>query len=601
MPMTIPLSHYIFTRLHQLRVNHILGVPGDFTLKFLDHIPPSGQRWIGFTNELTASYAADGYARSRGLSALVTTYGVGELSALNGIAGSYAEYVPVVHIAGVPSRRLLRERRNVHHSLGDGRMEVWRDVAEKVTCKVGWLADVRESEVAEEVDQVIGAAARKSLPVYLGVPADMGGVEVDVGRLEDLIDTETSADNEQEKQVGDEVLRRLYEAKQPLILVDSGGGVRHFRSEIDAFVQVSGIPTLIMPSGNEMVEHSHSNVYGVHAGLVGQIDTMPYVSGADLVLVFGPMFSDTQTLGWNVLPALERTITLNKSDLSSPMLRGGKSIPINLKRLLTTLTHTFDRSKILQTPDTSSLGNFRTITPPAYANSRPLDPSSPIDQSSFYIRLSTYLKPTDVVILGNATPILGGRDLVLPPGGRSIASGQWFSIGHMFPLSIGHALSRLPLGSPNISDQKQSRQREGQGRTILVDGDGGFQATAQDLGTVIRYRIPMTIFLINNAGYAYERLIHGREESYNDIAPWKYTHLAKAFGATDAQLTGKDEDRYTVRNYVVKTWQDLEDVLGDKEFQTGEGLHFVEVVMDRLDVPERFKGVFERAGEALGT
>jgi TPP-dependent 2-oxoacid decarboxylase len=49
---------------------------------------------------LPAAYAADGYARIRGVGALVTTYGVGELSALNGVAGSFAERVPVVLITG---------------------------------------------------------------------------------------------------------------------------------------------------------------------------------------------------------------------------------------------------------------------------------------------------------------------------------------------------------------------------------------------------------------------------------------------------------------------------------------------------------------------
>lgn len=72
------------------------GVPGDFTLKALDHLKASKLRWIGGCNELNAGYAADGYARIKGASALFTTYGVGELSAINAIAGSYAEHVPVV-------------------------------------------------------------------------------------------------------------------------------------------------------------------------------------------------------------------------------------------------------------------------------------------------------------------------------------------------------------------------------------------------------------------------------------------------------------------------------------------------------------------------
>lgn len=64
--------------------------------------------WVGCANELNAAYAADGYARVSGVGALLTTFGVGELSAINGIAGSYAEYVPVLHIVGAPCRGAQR-------------------------------------------------------------------------------------------------------------------------------------------------------------------------------------------------------------------------------------------------------------------------------------------------------------------------------------------------------------------------------------------------------------------------------------------------------------------------------------------------------------
>lgn len=96
MEKSVPLAQYLFTRLRQLGVGHVHGVPGDYFLRALDLLPPSGLRWIGNCNELNAGYAADGYAKIKGISALMTTYGVGELSALNAVAGSYAEYAPVV-------------------------------------------------------------------------------------------------------------------------------------------------------------------------------------------------------------------------------------------------------------------------------------------------------------------------------------------------------------------------------------------------------------------------------------------------------------------------------------------------------------------------
>lgn len=94
---------YLFTRIKQLGIDFIHGVPGDYNLVALDYVPLCDLEWVGNCNELNAGYAADGYARVKGISAVVTTFGVGELSLLNAIAGANDEYVPTIHVAGIPS------------------------------------------------------------------------------------------------------------------------------------------------------------------------------------------------------------------------------------------------------------------------------------------------------------------------------------------------------------------------------------------------------------------------------------------------------------------------------------------------------------------
>ncbi|WP_350354590.1 thiamine pyrophosphate-binding protein [Corynebacterium aquatimens] len=101
--MKMTIGEFLIDRLKAIGITEIIGVPGDFNLSWLEQIEEAdGIRFVGACNELNAAYAADGYARQRGVGALLTTYGVGELSALNGIAGSRAEHVPVVSIAGAP-------------------------------------------------------------------------------------------------------------------------------------------------------------------------------------------------------------------------------------------------------------------------------------------------------------------------------------------------------------------------------------------------------------------------------------------------------------------------------------------------------------------
>ena len=115
------VADYIVERLAAEGISHCFGVAGDYVFPICDAVDNSAKvKWIGCANELNASYAADGYARIRGAAMLVTTYGVGELSALNGVMGAKAERSLVFHVVGMPSYQHQRVRKITHHTLGDG-------------------------------------------------------------------------------------------------------------------------------------------------------------------------------------------------------------------------------------------------------------------------------------------------------------------------------------------------------------------------------------------------------------------------------------------------------------------------------------------------
>ena len=79
-------AEYLVKKLEELGINDFFGLPGDYNFEILYAIEENQNvNWHGCTNELNAGYAADGYAREKGYGALVTTYGVGELSAINAI------------------------------------------------------------------------------------------------------------------------------------------------------------------------------------------------------------------------------------------------------------------------------------------------------------------------------------------------------------------------------------------------------------------------------------------------------------------------------------------------------------------------------------
>lgn len=113
------LGRHIARRLVEIGVTDVFTVPRDFNLILLDHLiaEPSLNN-IGCCNEINAGYAADGYARCRGVGACVVTFTVGGLSVINAIAGSYSENLPIICLVGGPNSNDFGSNRILHHTIG---------------------------------------------------------------------------------------------------------------------------------------------------------------------------------------------------------------------------------------------------------------------------------------------------------------------------------------------------------------------------------------------------------------------------------------------------------------------------------------------------
>lgn len=165
----ITVAEYLLTRLKEIGVDHLFGVPGDFVLGFFNNVLKSDLKYVGTCNELNAAYAADGYARIRGIGAFSSTYGVGELSAVNGVAGAFAERVPVVVITGSPATANFRTRPLLHHTLGDYQIPL--RIYEKITAASTQL--VSADTAPAEIDRVLSACLSHQQPVYISLPSDV--------------------------------------------------------------------------------------------------------------------------------------------------------------------------------------------------------------------------------------------------------------------------------------------------------------------------------------------------------------------------------------------------------------------------------------------
>src|ERR1700741_3802332 len=174
--MAQTIIQHVLGRLKEVGVDDIFGVAGDYAFPVNDAIVEHPAiNWIGCCNGLNAAYAADGYARMRGVAAVCTTYGVGELAAMSGIAGSYAEHLAVFHLVGTPNLATQEGRSLVHHTLGNGEFDLFHRMAEPIVCA---SAVVTPQNAASETERLIAEALYHRRPVYMAIPSDVANAPV---------------------------------------------------------------------------------------------------------------------------------------------------------------------------------------------------------------------------------------------------------------------------------------------------------------------------------------------------------------------------------------------------------------------------------------
>lgn len=404
-------------------------------------------------------YAADGYARVKGISAVVTTFGVGELSLVNAIAGAYSEFVPIVHIVGTPSTISQRDGMLLHHTLGNGNFEVFADMSREITCAMAKLNDPHEA--ATLIDHAIRECWVQSRPVYITLPTDMVQKKIEGHRLETPIDL-SYPENQTEKEdyVVDVVLKYLQAAKNPIILVDACAIRHRVLDEVHELIEKSGLPTFVAPMGKGAVDETLSTYGGVYAGDGSNRGVRERVESSDLVLSIGAIKSDFNTAGFTY-----RVSQLSTIDFHSDYIRVRYSeYPgVRMQGVLKKVIAKMGKLNVQPGPDTSN---------EIAEADRDVSNDQVITHAWLWPRVGQWLEPNDIVITETGTANFGIWETRFPKGVTAISQVLWGSIGYSVGACQGAALAAKETG--------------GDRRTILFVGDGSFELTAQELSTMIR-------------------------------------------------------------------------------------------------------------------
>ena len=498
--MSQTVIQHVLSRLHDIGIGHVFGVPGDYAFAVSDAVCEDPRlQWVGCCNELNAAYAADGYARLKGAAALSTTFGVGELSAINGVAGAYAEHLPLFHLVGMPGMPTQAGGALMHHTLGDGQYDTYRRMSEPVVCAHAVLTP---RNVAEETERLIAEALYHRRPVYMGFAGDLA---VQPARGSALPRPAATSDPKALAAATDAVLKVLDGAQSacalPGMLVQRIGA----RAALQAFIDASGLPFATMFMAKAVLDEQHPQYVGMYDGALMNEAVRAFVEGADRVLVIGSPLSDFNTGAFTARLDTRRTITLAHHHA---VVDGKTYADVELGELLQALARRAPRRA------------WQTLAPAAP------DPTegqgdARITVQALYPRWQAFLKPQDIVVAETGTVSMGLGFARLPRGASFHNQTLWGSIGWATPAALGVALA-----APNQ-------------RVLLFTGEGSHQLTAQEIGQFGRLGLKPIVFVLNNGGYLIERLLNRDPAiAYNDVAPWRYHELPHALGC-DSWFTAR--------------------------------------------------------------
>ncbi|MBD2258053.1 thiamine pyrophosphate-binding protein [Pseudanabaena sp. FACHB-2040] len=492
MEFATSIGSYLIQRLYEEGVRQVFGVPGDFILQFDKLLEDSPIQFINTCDEQGAGFAADAYARLRGLGAVCVTYSVGGLKIANTTAQAFAEKSPVVVISGAPGTNERTQNPLLHHKIRD--FDTQYKVFQELTIASTILDD--PSVAFSEIDRVLAAALRYKRPVYIEIPRDMvhraGNPNYSRKTQTEESNSDTLAEAIQE------AVKLINAAQQPVILADVEIHRFGLQDALLELTEKTHIPVAETVLGKSVISEHHPNYIGLYAGALGDELTCRYVESSDCLIMLGVFLTDIN-LGIftaNLDPKNSISVTSERTSIQFHTYEN-----IRLQDFI----HHLIEADIQQRHDWV-LPNYRKqlqpFTPVA---------GNPITIARLFERLNLFLDNDLIVIADVGDALFAGLDLSVHGRSRFLSPAYYASLGFAVPASLGAQVASVGM------------------RPLVLVGDGAFQMTGMELSTAVRYGLNPIVVVLNNGGYGTERpMLDGR---FNDVLPWRYSQIPNLLGA----------------------------------------------------------------------
>jgi pyruvate decarboxylase len=503
---TYTVGTYLATRLSQIGLKHHFVVAGDYTLILLDQLLTNKEmQQVYSSNELNCGFSAEGYARANGAAAAIVTFSVGAISAFDAIGGAYAENLPVILVSGAPNSNDRAADHLLHHTLATHDFTYQLEMAKKITCAA--VSITFAAEAPEKIDHAIRMALREKKPAYIEIASNLASAPCAApGPVSAIVDDEQSDPASLDAAVA-AAAEFLRGKEKPVLLIGSKLRAAGAEKAVIELADALGCAVAVMAAAKSFFPEDHPQFIGTYWGEISSPGAQSVVDWSDSVVCLGALFNDYSTVGWTAQPSGPGVLIADPRRVQMDGLEFGG---IHLRDFLSALARRVEkRGKTMV-----EFARIRSAPPAEIATA----PDAKLTRAEFVRQIRPLVTADTTVIAETGDSWFNGMKLKLPHGARFEIEMQWGHIGWSVPAAFGYA-----MGAPDR-------------RVIALVGDGAFQVTAQEVAQMIRQKLPIIIFLMNNHGYTIEVEIH--DGPYNDIKNWDYAGLIKVFNADDGKGIG---------------------------------------------------------------
>jgi TPP-dependent 2-oxoacid decarboxylase len=523
------IGEYLIERLYGHGVRHVFGIPGDYVLGFYDLLSKSKLKIINTCDEQGAGFAADAYARVRGLGAVCVTYCVGGLKVANTTAEAFAEKSPVVIISGAPGMKEREKNPLLHHKVRE--FDTQKKVFDQLTIASTVLSDPQTA--FQEIDRVLHAALRYKRPVYVELPRDQVFVlGIHHYRVRDV--HERSNPNTLRAALS-EAAGMIRAARKPVILADVEVHRFGLQNLVLELVEKTRIPVAATVLGKSVIGEQHPLYLGIYEGAMGREAVRQYVESSDCVILLGAFMTDINLGIYTARLDPARCIYATSEKLS---IRYHTYEEVRFKDFMRGLL-----GLRLPRRATAPIPRPTPIVPFQVRNT-----GTRLTVKRLFERLNGFLSKDTVVIADVGDALFGATDLFIRERTEFLAPAYYTSMGFAVPACVG-----AQLANPRL-------------RPLVLVGDGAFQMTGMELSTIARYKLNPVVVVLNNGGYGTER--HMQDGPYNDVWPWQYFRLPDLLGAG--------------RGFLIQTEGELDRALSEAQDHT-RSFCLLDVRLDPLD------------------